>query len=504
MWTSFSSPRHRHSQRLPGPRRALRPILTTLEGRIVLSVAFDSVLTVGNDTASISLTDSAVDAAGNTYVTGNLQATMDFDPANVRADGSDILSPRGTSDAYVAKYNADNSFAWARSLGGDYVRQSNLDEFEKGNGIRVDGAGNVYVTGTFFGQADFGAFRLTSAGDADAFVAKLDGSGGVVWAKGWGSSEQDVGNDLAVDGAGNVISVGTSAYSDPVKGWIANESQVRKYGPTGAAVWSASFAGPTHGAYGVATDAANNIYVAGRFSGNPDFNPSPKKANYASASGSYSNYGSGYVLKLTSAGAYGWVSAFQTRPTQKTSGSALTIFDIAADAAGDVAVVGNFQGEIDFNPSASVDTRLPDTRLVNGFVVKLTSNGSLAWARHTGGDGAAAVAFDAAGAVYVTGWFSSAAPGFSPGFGLPDTPSHGAADVYLSKYTSAGNLAWAVTFGGAGPDAGHGLSVDASGIIYLAGLWGAGTTDFDPTLQGTQERTNTAFGDLFLLKLRQS
>lgn len=498
MWTPFSSPHRRPSMRLRSPRRALRPDFMALEGRAVLSVAFDSVLTVGSDTASIAPLDSAVDGAGNTYVTGSLQAPIDFDPANVHADGSDILTPRGTSDAYVVKYNADNSFAWARTLGGDYVRQSNLDELERGNGIRVDGAGNVYVTGTFFGQADFGAIRLTSAGNADAFVAKLNGSGTVVWAKSWGSSGQDVGNDLAVDGAGNVVAVGTSAYSDPVSGWIANTSQVRKYGPTGAAVWNASFAGPTHAAYGVATDAANNVYVAGRFSGTVDFNPDARKANYASG-----NYGSGYVLKLTSAGAYGWVSTFQTRTTSQSYGSAMTINDLAVDPAGNVAVVGNFQGEIDFNPSASVDTRLPDTRRVNGFVVKLASNGSLAWARHTGGDAANAVAFDTAGAAYVTGTFY-AAPGFSPGFGQPDTPSSGSADVYLSKYTTAGDLAWATTFGGDGPVTAYGLSVDASGTIFLAGTWGAGTTDFDPDPLTTQERNNAAFNDLFLLKLRQS
>ena len=53
--------------------------------------------------------DNAVDAAGNTYVTGILYGTMDLDPAVARADGSDILTPRGTHDVFVAKYAPDNS-----------------------------------------------------------------------------------------------------------------------------------------------------------------------------------------------------------------------------------------------------------------------------------------------------------------------------------------------------------------------------------------------------------
>src|SRR4051812_43161354 len=116
MWHPFASPaRINLSRPRPSRRnRATRPRLESLEGRVVLSVAFDSVLTVGNDTIGILPADSAVDAAGNTYVTGTLQRPMDFDPAADHADGSDILTPLGYTDAYVVKYAADNSFVWAR------------------------------------------------------------------------------------------------------------------------------------------------------------------------------------------------------------------------------------------------------------------------------------------------------------------------------------------------------------------------------------------------------
>ncbi len=161
-----------------------------------------------------------------------------------------------------------------------------------------------------------------------------------------------------------------------------------------------------------ATDATNNINVAGRFSASPGFNSDLRKANHAGSS----SYGSGYVLKLTSAGADGWVSAFQTTAIQDPNGSALTIFDVA----GNVAVVGDSQGETDFKPTASVDTRLTDTRLVDGLVVELASNDSLA-------------------------------------------------------------------------------SVDASGATDLAGVWDGGAM---PDV--IRERSNTAFADIFVLKLRQS
>src|SRR5262245_8886856 len=117
MWNPLSSRTRPH----PRPRgtKARRPRLESLEGRVVLSVAFDSVLGVGNDTAAVLAKDNAVDSAGNTYVTGLLYGTMDLDPAVDRPDGSDILTPGGSTDAFVAKYAPDNTLVWARLMGSD-------------------------------------------------------------------------------------------------------------------------------------------------------------------------------------------------------------------------------------------------------------------------------------------------------------------------------------------------------------------------------------------------
>ena len=81
-----------------------------------------------------------------------------------------------------------------------------------GIGVAVDAAGNVYTTGSFKGTVDFdpgaGVTNLTSAGEADVFVQKLDLSGNFVWVVGMGGPSSDLGYGVAVDAGGNVYITG--------------------------------------------------------------------------------------------------------------------------------------------------------------------------------------------------------------------------------------------------------------------------------------------------------
>jgi hypothetical protein len=513
MWHPFASLSQNNTSRSRPPRRrrAARPRLESLEGRVVLSAVFDSVLGVGSDTSALLVKDNAVDAAGNTYVTGILSGPTDFDPAVVRPDGSDVLTPRGwseslawpqgTSDAFVAKYAPDHSLVWARRMGSDFVDSNSniVKPMEQGTDLGVDAAGNVFVTGWFYGQADFGPVTLTSAGNTDVFVTELDPNGSVLWAKSWGGATMDLSGDIAVDAAGNVVSVGTTAtvYSDG--SWTPNGFEVRKFSPTGAAVWSKRIANMGGSASGVTTDAAGNVFLCGEFSGTVDFNPDPKKAN--NVTGASDRGANGYVLKLTSSGSFGWVAPFVAK-TAATPGSFIWFSDIAVDASGSIIVGGRYKGQVDFNPSATVDTRLPYTGdyIADGVVVKLSSGGALAWATPLGGAPVKSLAVDVSGSVYATGSFG---PVFTPGFGLPAVTGNGGSDVFVTKLTTSGSVDWALTFGGASGEDCVGIALDAAGTIYLAGTY-TRTTDFDPDPLATYELTNAAYANTFLLKLRQA
>ena len=96
---------------------------------------------------------------------------------------------------------------------------------DESNSIARDAAGNLYITGSFTGQAQFGegaaAITLTAIGNSDIFLAKYDSSGALLWAKGMGGSGSDLGAEVEVDAAGNILVTGrfsTSVDFDPSAG----------------------------------------------------------------------------------------------------------------------------------------------------------------------------------------------------------------------------------------------------------------------------------------------
>lgn len=136
--------------------------------------------------------DVATDASGSVLVTGSITGTASF--------GGIGVTGYGDLDAFVAKYTSTGGFAWVRLAGG-----TGSDE---ALGIGVDGLGNAVIGGFYNTSASFGATILTSAGGDDAFFAKYDPFGVLVWVQSAGGTGQDAAFDGTVDGSGNLIGTG--------------------------------------------------------------------------------------------------------------------------------------------------------------------------------------------------------------------------------------------------------------------------------------------------------
>jgi len=308
----------------------------------------------------------AVDASGNVYVLGWFGGTVDLDPGV----GVFNLSSAGSSDIFILKLDDAGSFAWAKRFGGTSP--------DLGTAITIDGSGNVYTTGYFYGTADFdpGAptFELTVVDDADVFVSKLDPSGNFIWVKSWGGdASSDYSNDfglaITVDPSGNVYTTGQfnkAGDFDPGAGTFNltptgyQDMFVSKLNDSGNFVWAKSMGGINSLTAGlsISLDPTGNVYTMCLFSATVDFDP---------GAGTYELTSAGQtdmaISKLDPSGNFIWI---------ETMGGALSDYgtSVNVDASGNVYASGSFSGTADFDPGSGV-FNLVSAGLSDHVVLKL-------------------------------------------------------------------------------------------------------------------------------------
>lgn len=129
---------------------------------------------------------------GGAIVTGDFQGTIDF--------GGGALESAGTDDIFVARLDAQGGHVWSQRFGDELAQHA--------GGVAVDGGGNVLLTGYYNGTMTFGETALAEAQGFDAYAAKLDSEGCSIWAKSFGGAAYQSGDGVAVDGSGNVFVTG--------------------------------------------------------------------------------------------------------------------------------------------------------------------------------------------------------------------------------------------------------------------------------------------------------
>ncbi|MEN8223630.1 MAG: SBBP repeat-containing protein, partial [Acidobacteriota bacterium] len=189
----------------------------------------------------------ATDSSGNIYVTGYSWDTW----------GSPIRAYTSGFEAFVAKLDSSGTLLWNTFLGG-----SNADF---GFGIAADSSGNIFVAGN--SSATWGSPIRAYSSDYDTFVAKLDSSGTLLWNTFLGSSSYDEGWGIAADSSGNIFVTGESLYTwgSPVRAHSSGDDAfVAKLDSSGTLLWNTFLGGSDEDdGYGIATDSSGNIYVTG-------------------------------------------------------------------------------------------------------------------------------------------------------------------------------------------------------------------------------------------------
>jgi MYXO-CTERM domain-containing protein len=363
----------------------------------------------------------------------------------------------------------DPEISWGTYLGGT--------AYEGGRALAVDASGNVYVTGQTYsyGFPTTGGFDTTCGDCANyyyqAFVTKVDAAGAnLVWSSylGGGGSTSDYGYGVAVDSGGNAYVTGYTESSDfPIVGGFQtmmsgfSDAFVVKVDASGSSLAWSSYLGGTSSeyGYGIGVDASDNVLVAG-YTFSPDF-PVPGGFDTVLDGGL-----DAFVTKVDATGAsLVWSSFLGGSSSDQANG-------LAVDGSGNAYVAG-YTFSPDFPVPGGFDTALDGG--LDAFVTKVDSSGSLAWSSFLGGtssDYGYAIAVDAGGNAYVTGYTYSTDFPSAGGFDtMCDQCDVGYADAFVTKVDSSGSsLPWSSYLGGSLFEQGNGVAVDANGGAYIVGL----------------------------------
>ena len=433
----------------------------------------------------------AVDSAGNAYITGQTDS-LDFPTSNAMQPAPGGGTCGGTLDAvpcfdvFVTKLAASgSSVAYSTYLGGSGD--------DRGTGIAVDSAGNVYVTGDT-ASSDFPilkswqpAYRGGYCGSAtdpapcfDGFVTKLNTTGAaLVYSTYLGGSAQDLASGIALDSAGEATVAGSTSSADfpttagvfqgAYAGGTLDAFVVRLSADGSKAVYSTLLGGADGDrGLGVAVDSAGNTYVTGS-TASGDF-PVSYAIQSENAGGTCGSTASptpctdAFVARLNASGTALDYSTY-LGGSGGDAGNA-----IAVDAAGAAYVAGmTASGGFPVTPGAFQPSGGGVS--IDAFVSKLSPDGSaLAYSTYLGGIGQEAaygLAVDSAGQAYVTGYANDAAfPVVSP----VEASSGGFYDAFVTKLNAAGSdLIFSTCLGGSGNEAGRGIAMDGAGNAYVAG-----------------------------------
>lgn len=336
----------------------------------------------------------------------------------------------------------EHILAWNTFLGGSGT--------DYGHKILADREGNVYLGGQ--SNETWGLpVRAFNPGNWDAFMAKLDSRGNLLWNTFLGAEDwrADACQGLAVDDQGNVYAAGYSQdnWGAPLQTYHGGSEDgfVAKLDSQGNLVWNTFLGGGGNEEIrGIALDGQGNIFVEGL-----------SDITWGSPVRSYSGGQDVFVAKLDSAGGLLW-NTFLGSFQEDVPGN-----DLALDVSGNLYTNGSslaFWGTPVRGFSGGRDA----------FVAKVSSTGSLVWNTFLGGLGDEEVrnqALDSQGNIYVTGW--------SADWGIPLAPfSGGASDAFAARLNSDGTLVWHTFFGCSGQDIGDGIALNSQGDIFISG-WSA-------------------------------
>jgi PKD repeat protein len=439
------------------------------------SAAFLRAYAISPLTSKTSFEAVVKDANGNIIVAGLMADSAYLDPNNpsliTYSNGSNI------SDAFIAKYDASMNLVWAKTF-----PSANSILPKK---ILVDQQNNIVLAGEFSSTIDIdpsNALHNLSCypngnANSDAFLAKFDNNGQLLWSKNLGTTLIDKLGEIDIDLNNNIyIAVnydGTSAFIDSsviVNVSYENFMCVTKFNEAGQFVWNKTIS-PTSGSsvelYDMRVNNVGEIFFTGKLKGNAYFQGTTLQLNAGTLTGC------DYLAKLSSSGNCIWAYASYTFVSV---GYALDL-----DTQSNIYLSGTFLDSKDFDyKNGVVNLYSWSSTISNYYVASYDSTGSYRWAYRLATLGVPEVKVSNNDKIWLNGDFNSNFD-IDPGTATNYFTTTNATE-FVTAYSSSGNYQFGYSFKGSGAtkEKVTALDVDNNGTLIVAGMF-TGTIDLDPT-----------------------
>jgi hypothetical protein len=410
----------------------------------------------GGDTG----TSCATDGIGNVYLAG--ASTSASLIATVGAHQEQLA---GEADAFLAKFDREGQRLWGTYYGGTGV--------DVAINCAVDPQGHVLLAGLTDSESHIatpGAHQDSLGGGLyDAFLAKFNPEGQLLWGTYYGGEGIDYGHACAIDAAGAIYLAGsTTSLAAIATPGAHQESQaggdfnafLAKFNRDGQRLWGTYYGGEgLDWGFSCAVDGAGDVYLSGMTkSGAQIATPDAHQEEYRGE-------GDAFLVKFSAEGQRRWGTYYGGSGYE--DGGLCTV-----DAWGDVYLSGTTGSDSMATPGVHQDS-LAVPGSWDAFLAKFDRDGQRLWGTYYGGEGldwGTSCAADGDGQVFLTGWTTSSAQIATPG---AHQESHGGGaedyDAFLARFDRDGLLNWATYYGGERMDTGSSCAVDPCGNVFLAG-----------------------------------
>lgn len=392
------------------------------------------------------------DSLGSVFVSATFQGSLNL---NTDSGGVQMVTTVGgissDSDFFIIKLNALGQFIFGFTVGNSAIDSAPL--------IKIDKYENLVIAGFLPGGADFDPSPNTFilwANYGTSFVAKYTNAGNFIWAKNFGTEPipYPYGSplkDLFIDQNNNINICGEfTNYADlnPDTSVVLNliadgnsDIYLLKLDENGIFINVKQLGGPgntyssgnelNEGATFFSTDNAHNIYIAGYFIGDIDFDISSSNFILNSTQGNQ------FIAKYDSAYNLLWAKQLNVAFADYNG--------LALDIHQNLYLTGTFEGTVDFNPGIGVNSLQSSFPRV--FLLKLDALGNFVWANKLSyATNSFAIEVDNLGSIINAGVFGGMLGDFDPGATNYNLQSAGANDYYILKWSEDSCSNFAVAF----------------------------------------------------------